>query len=155
MVGPEPAVRRPMDDCLVQTLTAFGLIGVYVVLIGVSTFLEKPVLRGLDPLQLNALVGLGIFLVGVVAVFVLDRRVPPVGPLGAGLAVGLMIGLGSIAYFVGLTRLPVSVAATVGDTYIVVTVLLSFLFLHDTITLPKVAGITCCIAGVLLLAYHA
>lgn len=138
-----------------QTLVAVALIGVYIVLIGVSTFLEKPVLNGLDPLQLNVLVGLGIFVVGGIALLAVDRRVPPLGPIGAGLGVGVMIGVGSIAYFVALTRLPVSIAATLGDTYIVVTIVLSILFLHDTITVPKVAGIVFCLAGVLLLSGHA
>jgi len=139
----------------VQTPVALALIGVYVLLIGVSTFLQKPVLKELDPVQLNALVGVGILLVGGAALLAGDRRVPPPTSIGAGLGVGVMIGLGSIAYFPALTRLPVSIAATLGDTYIVVTIVLSVLFLHDTITLPKVAGIALCIAGVLLLSGHA
>ena len=53
-----------MQGCLIQTHTSLALVGVYVILIGVSTFLDKPVLEGLDALQLSALVGLSMFLVG-------------------------------------------------------------------------------------------
>lgn len=48
-----------------------------------------------------------------------------------------MIGLGSIFYFVGLARLPVSVAVGASNAYIAVTVLLSILIVHDLLPLPS------------------
>lgn len=137
-----------------KSLLPFALVGVYVILLGIGTFLEKPAMRSLTALQINALVGIGVAVAGLAALFFHDPGVPRLGPAALGLGIGLMIGVGSIFYFLGLTKLPVSVAATIANGYIVITVVLSILVLHDSMTLPKALGIVLTIAGVTLLAYH-
>jgi drug/metabolite transporter (DMT)-like permease len=129
---------------------AIPLLG-YVALAGVSTFLEKPALGRLAPLQLNALTALGMATVGVVVVVVRDRR-PPLGASSiAAAGVGLMIGLGGVAYFLGLVHLPVSVAATVGNAYVLVTTALAVVVRRQTLGRWQIAGAVATIAGVCLL----
>ncbi|PZR99563.1 MAG: hypothetical protein DLM70_15230 [Chloroflexi bacterium] len=87
---------------------AFGILGLYVALVGVSTFLEKPALRTLDATELNALLATGMLLVAG-AGLVSEGHLPKPGlRMVKSIGIGAMIGLGSIFYFVGLTRLPVS-----------------------------------------------
>ncbi|MBV9278557.1 MAG: hypothetical protein JOZ41_00605 [Chloroflexi bacterium] len=52
-------------------------------------------------------------------------------------------------------RLPVSIAAPIGIRYIVATVVLAVIFLHDAVTILKVVGLFLAIGGVVLLAHHA
>jgi drug/metabolite transporter (DMT)-like permease len=90
--------------------------------------------------------------VGVVAVLVRDRR-PPLGAssLAAAAGVGLMIGLGGIAYFLGLAHLPVSVAATLGNAYVLVTTALAVVLRGQTLGRWQIAGAVATVAGVYLL----
>ena len=136
-----------------QHLRALGFVGVYVLLLGVGTFLEKPAMKRLDAVQINLLTGIGIAVVGVVALLVRGgSMVPGLRPIGAGLGIGALIGVGSVFYFLGLRKLPVSLAATVANCYILVTVALAIFFLHDHITLVKGLGIALTLVGVTLLA---
>jgi uncharacterized membrane protein len=66
-----------------------------------------------------------------------------------------MIGVGSIFYFLGLQGLPVSAAAAMSNAYMVVTILLSTLVLHEVLAWPKRIGIVFTLLGVTLLAYSA
>jgi drug/metabolite transporter (DMT)-like permease len=144
-------------DAIQQThrLWAFGILGLYVTLVGVSTFLEKPALRGLDATQLNALLAIGMLVVAGVALAT-HRHPPKPGRRMAGsIGVGAMIGLGSIFYFLGLTRLPVSVAVGASNAYIVVTVLLSVLVAHDVLSWSKRLAVALTVVGVTLFALSA
>jgi drug/metabolite transporter (DMT)-like permease len=98
---------------------------------------------------------LGMLLVGVAAAFL---RHPVLGTFVARVsrsslaAVGLMIGGGSIVYDLGLAQLPVSVAATLSNTYIVLPVVLATAVLHDHVTALKIGGPLAILAGAALLA---
>lgn len=135
--------------------TALPLVG-YVLLAGTSSFLEKPALGGLTPLQLNALTALGMAAVGVAAVSVAasghNRRRSAGRPALAAAGLGLMIGLGAVAYFLGLARLPVSVAAALGNTYVLVTTALSVVVRHEKLGRWQFAGALATIAGVCALS---
>jgi drug/metabolite transporter (DMT)-like permease len=145
----EPTIHRT------HRFWAFAILGLYVVLVGVSTFLEKPALRGLDATQLNALLAIGMLAVAVVAL-VAHRRPPKPGKRMAGsIGVGAMIGLGSIFYFLGLTRLPVSVAVGASNAYIVVTVFLSVVLAHDVLSWSKRLAVALTVVGVTLFALSA
>lgn len=126
----------------------------YIALIGTSAFLEKPALSHLDPLQLNALTAIGMVAVGVAAALIRDRGLPLRRPGWLGAGIGATIALANIFYYLGLAHLAVSVAATIANSYILVTVLLSVLVLHDSITKEKVAGMAVILLGVTLLALH-
>lgn len=133
----------------------FAILAAYVVLIGTSTFLEKPALRVLDATQLNALQAIGMVAVATAALALRGRPLPPPDHVLTGSLLGAMIGLGSVFYFLGLRHLPVSVAAAISNAYVVVTILLSVLFLHQRLNWRKWSGIALTVVGVTLLAYSA
>lgn len=123
----------------------------YIALLGASSFLEKPALRHLDPLQLNALVSLGMNAVALPVLLVRDRSIPLERSALKGMGIGCMIGLATIFYYLGLVHLPVSVGATLANTYVVVTVLLAIVVRHRSVTALKIGAIVTLIAGVVLL----
>jgi|SRR5579884_3098625 len=134
-----------------RSLAGAWPLGAYIVLIGTSTFLEKPALRHLGALQLNALTALGMAVVGVAAVGVGHRRVPSGSAALASAWIGVLFGLGAVGYYLGLARLPVSVAATLANTAVLVTVALAVLFRHRTVSGRQVVGAVTTLAGVCLL----
>lgn len=134
----------------------------YVALIGVGAFLEKPALQQLAPLQLNALTAFGMVIAGLIALGVVRASRRPrhhhSGPAGAhrmrlpALGIGLMIGTGSIFYYLALVHLPVSIAAALANAYVLVTVVLAALVFHQPMTWRKAAGVVAMLAGVVLLS---
>lgn len=134
-----------------HTLAVWPIIP-YIVLVGIGAFLEKPVLDHLTALQLNLLNALGMAIVAVVAVAVRDRQLPTGSPALAGAGIGVLLSLGSIAYYLGLDRLPVSVAATLSNTSVLVTVALAVAFGHQALTLRQGIGAAITLAGVSVLA---
>jgi len=71
------------------------------------------------------------------------------------IGVGAMIGLGSIFYFLGLMRLPVSITVGVANGYVVVTILLSVLIGHAALPWSKRLAIALTVAGVALFTVSA
>jgi drug/metabolite transporter (DMT)-like permease len=131
---------------------AFLVMGGYVVLIGIGAFLEKPALRGLDATQLNGLMAVAMTAVALVVFAVEGPRMPMSLQSLGGLGVGAMVGVASVSYFLGLRSLPVSVAAAASNSYIVLTVLLSTLVLHQPMTRTRGGAIILTLGGVTLLA---
>ena len=131
---------------------AFLVMGGYVVIIGIGAFLEKPALQGLDATQLNGLMAIAMTAVALVAFAVEGPRMPMSLQSLGGLGVGAMVGVASVSYFLGLRSLPVSVAAAASNSYIVLTVLLSTLVLHQPMTTARGGAIILTIGGVTLLA---
>lgn len=134
---------------------AFIVMAVYIVLIGVGAFLEKPALKGLDATQLNGLQSLAMTVVAAVALAVEGPRLPMTKRALAGIGVGAMIGVASVFYFLGLRGLPVSIAAASSNAYIVVTVLVSTIALRQPLTRARGGAIALTLAGVTLLALSA
>ncbi|MGH2449522.1 MAG: EamA family transporter [Chloroflexota bacterium] len=134
------------------TLLPLAFVGAYAFLLGIASFLEKPALKSLNALQLNLATGIGVLLVGIIAISLRDPKFPGLEPSLAGVGIGILIGAGSVFYFVGLQKLPVSVAVTVANAYILVTVALSLFFLHDRLTVIKGLGILATVVGVSLLS---
>jgi drug/metabolite transporter (DMT)-like permease len=136
-------------------LRPFVILAVYVALVGISTFLEKPALQGLDATQLNALQGIGMGVVAFIALFVRGGSLQLSKHALEGALVGAVIGVASIFYFLGLQGLPLSVAAATSNAYMVVAILLATLVLHEVLAWPKRIGIFLTLLGVTLLAYSA
>ena len=134
---------------------ALLMMGAYVVIVGIGAFLEKPALRELDATQLNALMAVAMTAVAFVAFAVEGPKVQMSLRSLGGLAVGAMIGTASVFYFLGLRGLPVSVAAASSNAYIVITVLLSTLLLHQPLTKVRIGAIALTLGGVTLLALGA
>jgi len=133
----------------------FSLLALYLALVGVSTFLEKPALRQLDATQLNALQAIGMLVVAVAALGAVRESPKPGWHMAGSVGVGAMIGVGSIFYYLGLTRLPISIAVGAANGYVVVTVLLSVLIGHAALTWSTRLAITLTVAGVMLFALSA
>src|SRR5262252_5400826 len=78
---------------------SLGYVAVYVVLVGVASFAEKPAGRGFGAFQLNALIRAGSLAAAAVAlVFAHGLALPATGYLLAGLGIGLITGVGSMLY---------------------------------------------------------
>jgi drug/metabolite transporter (DMT)-like permease len=135
-------------------IVSLGYVAVYVVLVGVASFIERPVGRGFGAFQLNALIRLGSLAAGAAALFTVHGITLPVGPsLLAGLGIGLITGVGSICYCLSLDYLPVSLVVTFANLYIVITILLGVFVLGEPVTALKIAGLAGTLAGVLVLAH--
>lgn len=129
----------------------FAIMGIYIVMIGVGAFLEKPALKGLAATQLNALMGIAMTAVAGIALAVRGPRLPMTRRTLGGLGVGVMIGTASVFYFLGLRGLPVSVAAAASNSSVVVTVVLSAIFLHQSLSRARGAAIALTLLGATLL----
>lgn len=152
-----------------------GYVTMYVVLVGVASVIEKPVGRGFGAFQLNALIRAG-GLAAAAATLVLahgfvlpavpyilaglsiglltakEPRLPMTTRTLGGFGVGVMIGTASVFYFLGLRALPVSVAAASSNAYVVVTVALSAIFLHQPLSRTRGGAMALTLLGVTLLA---
>jgi drug/metabolite transporter (DMT)-like permease len=128
---------------------------IYVIIVGVGAFLEKPALKGLDATQLNGLMAIAMTAVAGVALAVRGPRLPMTRRTLGGFSVGAMIGIASVFYFLGLAGLPVSVAAASSNAYIIVTVLLSTIFLRQPLTRDRGRAIVLTLLGVTSLALSA
>ena len=127
---------------------------VYVALAGVASFIEKPAGRGFGAFQFNALIRAGSLAAAAVALlFAHGRAFPAASYLLAGLGIGLITGTGSMLYCFGLNDLPVSLVVTLSNLYIVITIVLGIVVLHEPVTVLKIAGLICILAGVLVLAH--
>lgn len=133
-----------------------GWIGGYVLLAGVSAFLEKPVLAHLAVTELNGLVALGMLVVGLAGLALRgkkavsrSRHVRQSRAVVVGL--GAIIGLAAIFYYLGLTHLPVSLAATLSNTYVIVPVVLAALVRRTSPSRHAATGVLMTLAGVTLL----
>jgi drug/metabolite transporter (DMT)-like permease len=136
-------------------MRALLMMGAYVAIVGIGAFLEKPALGSLDATQLNALMAVAMTAVAFVAFAVEGPKVQMSLRSLGGLGVGAMIGTASVFYFLGLRGLPVSVAAASSNAYIVITVLLSTLVLHQPLTKVRIGAIALTLGGVTLLALGA
>jgi drug/metabolite transporter (DMT)-like permease len=135
-------------------ILSFGYVAVFVVLVGVASFIESPVGRGFGAFQLNALIRVGSLAASAVAFFAVHGLALPVGPaVWAGLGIGFIMGVASICYCLSLNYLPVSLVVTFANLYIVITIFLGVVVLGEPITALKVAGLGCTLAGVLVLAH--
>ena len=134
---------------------ALLMMGGYVVIVGVGAFLEKPALRELDATQLNALMAVAMTAVACIAFALEGPKVQVSWRSLGGLGVGAMIGTASVFYFLGLRGLAVSVAAASSNAYVVITVLLSTLVLHQPLTKVRIGAIALTVGGVTLLALGA
>lgn len=134
-------------------LVPYAVLGANILLVGVATFLEKPALEhGLAPLQLNAYVSLGNLAVAAAVLAARRLSVQVAWPEAAGLGLGTVFGLAVIFYFLALNRLPVSVAAPLSNSYVVLTVLVSVVLLGESLGWRRTGGIALTLAGVALLA---
>jgi drug/metabolite transporter (DMT)-like permease len=95
--------------------------------------------------------GIAMTAVAGIALAVRGPRLPRTKRTLGGLGVGVMIGTASVFYFLGLRGLPVSVASAASNSSVVVTVVLSAIFLHQPLSRARGAAIALTLLGAILL----
>lgn len=132
----------------------FGVIflAIYIMAVGVGSFLQKFVMDKVTPFQLEVITALGMFTISVPALLIAQRSLNlPIQQAPLSLLVGLLFSLGSFVYVLAVSKLPVSIAAPVSVGYVVVAIILSVIFLKEPMTLLKGLGIALTVAGVAIL----
>lgn len=127
----------------------------YIVLVGVASFLQKFSMNVLSPYQINYLMAIGMLVTAVPALWLTQGSLSvPMESLPLGAPIGLMMALGSISYVLALSKIPVGTAAAISTSYIVIVVLLSRIFLGESLGWMKIVGISLTIIGVGLLSWE-
>jgi drug/metabolite transporter (DMT)-like permease len=136
-------------------LSGFGFLLLYILFVGVASFLEKFSMKQLNPYQVNFLMAIGMAITAVPALWLTQGSLNvPIKALPLGAPIGLLMALGSICFVLALAKLPVGMAAAISTSYVLVVVFLSWLFLNESLTWMKTAGIALTIAGVALLSWQ-
>ena len=126
----------------------------YIAMVGVATFLLKYAMKDLSAYQLNLLMGIGMLLTGVPALWLAEGTLAmPKRALPLGALAGLLMAIGSISYVLALAKLPAGLAAAVGTSYVVVVIILARVFLHESLDAVKILGLLLTLAGVALLSF--
>lgn len=132
-------------------LSAFAYMSLYILLFGVAALLEQPIARHLDAFQLDALLRIGAAAVALAVLLVLrGLALPGWAPALAGVGIGLISG--SLCYCVALNRLPSDLAACLANGYLVVTVALGIVVLHEPLTVFTISGLALTIGGAIVLS---
>ena len=117
------------------SVSGFAFLLGYVVMVGVASFLQKFGMKQLNPYQINFLMGIGMVVTAVPALWLKQGSLSvPINSLPLGAPIGLLMALGSISYVLALSKLPVGTAAAISTSYIVVVVLLSRIFLDENLS---------------------
>ncbi len=144
-----------LGDQIELSLSGFGFLAGYRVLVGVASFLQKFSMMQLSPYQINFLMAIGMLATAGPALLIQQGNLAvPVKALPLGAPIGLMMALGSICFVLALAKLPVGLAAAISTSYVVLVVLLSRVFVGESIGWIKAAGIVLTIAGVALLSWQ-
>jgi drug/metabolite transporter (DMT)-like permease len=99
--------------------------------------------------------GIAMTAVAGIALAARGPRLPMTKRTLGGLGVGVMIGIASVFYFLGLRGLQVSVAAAASNAYVIVTVVLSAVFLRQPLSRAQDVAIALTLLGATLLALSA
>ncbi|HKQ05648.1 MAG TPA: DMT family transporter [Blastocatellia bacterium] len=138
-----------------MSLSGFAYLLGYIIMVGVASFLQKFSMKELNPYQVNFLMAIGMLVTAVPALWIKQGNLNvPVKSLPLGAPVGLLMALGSISYVLALSKLPVGAAAAISTSYVVLVVLLSWIFLHESLGWMKIAGILLTIIGVAMLSWE-
>ena len=140
---------------MTTSISGFGFLAGYVVMVGVASFLEKFSMKQLNPYQVNFLMALGMAVTAIPALWIKQGSLTvPTKALPLGAPIGLLMALGSICFVLALAKLPVGMATAISTSYVVLVVFLSWLFLSENISLIKIAGTLLTIGGVALLSWE-
>jgi len=138
-----------------SSISGFGFLLGYIVMVGVASFLEKFSMKQLNPYQVNFLMAIGMAVTAVPVLWIKqgNLKVPSKAlPLGA--PIGLLMALGSIFFVVALSRLPVGMATGISVSYVLLVLFLSWLFLNESMSWMKILGTLLTITGVALISWE-
>ena len=137
------------------TLSGFGFLLGYIVLVGTASFLEKFSMKELNPYQVNFLMAIGMAVTAIPALWVKQGSLTvPTKALPLGAPIGLLMALGSICFVLSLAKLPVGMATAISTSYVVLVFFLSWLFLSESVSWIKIAGTLLTLGGVALLSWE-
>ena len=137
------------------SLFGFGFLAGYIVMVGVASFLEKFSMKQLNPYQVNFLMAIGMAVTAIPALWIKQGSLTvPTKALPLGAPIGLLMALGSICFVLSLSKLPVGMATGISTSYVLLVLLLSWLFLSESMSWMKIAGTLLTISGVALLSWE-
>ena len=112
----------------------------YIILSGIWGVLAKSASNRIDVLTQTFVATMGASLVVIAATF---RSLQWQSTLGISIATiaGILGGFSTIIFYAALRRAPANIVIPLSSLYIVLTVILSFFFLRETIHLKQFAGI--------------
>jgi len=137
------------------SVTGFGFLLGYIVLVGTASFLEKFSMKQLNPYQVNFLMAIGMAVTAVPALWIKHGSLTvPTKALPLGAPIGLLMALGSISFVLALSELPVGMATGISVSYVLLVMVLSWIFLSESMNWIKIAGALLTITGVALLSWQ-
>lgn len=124
------------------------------VLWGFWGFLPKLSLAHLNPQSTQIWQSLGGTIAAVIYLFFVSRslQTAPIG-IAAGIATGLFAFLGTLCFIFALSTGKSSVVVMMTALYPLITMLLSFVFLHETLTFTNMVGAVFAIIAIILFAH--
>src|SRR5437868_5637647 len=129
-------------------LTGFAFLLGYIVMVGVASFLEKFSMKQLNPYQVNFLMAIGMAVTAVPALWIKQGSLKvPAKALPLGAPIGLLMALGSISFVLALSELPVGTATGISTSYVLLVLVLSWVFLSESMNWIKIAGALLTITG--------
>jgi len=138
-----------------MSLSGFGFLAGYIVMVGVASFLEKFSMKQLNPYQVNFLMAIGMAVTAIPALWIKQGSLTvPTKALPLGAPIGLLMALGSICFVLSLSKLPVGMATGISTSYVLLVLFLSWLFLSESMSWMKIAGTLLTISGVALLSWE-
>src|SRR5437773_4519995 len=136
------------------SLSGFGFLAGYIVMVGVASFLEKFSMKQLNPYQVNFLMAIGMAVTAVPALWIKQGSLTvPMKSLPLGAPIGLLMALGSICFVLALSELPVGMATGISVSYVLLVLFLSWLFLNESMSWVKILGTLLTISGVALISW--
>lgn len=95
----------------------------------------------------------GVLIIGVIILGMLHfKPATDMKGLGFGLLTGIAYGIGCLFYLVAADRGKVTTVVTLTALYPLVTIVLSYLFLQETINLKQFAGIVLALIAIILMS---
>jgi len=137
------------------SLIGFGFLFGYIMMVGTASFLEKFSMKQLNPYQVNFLMAIGMAVTAVPALWIKQGNLNvPTKALPLGAPIGLLMALGSISFVLALAELPVGIATGISVSYVLLVMLLSWMFLNESLSLMKISGALLTLVGVALLSWQ-
>jgi len=137
------------------SISGFGFLAGYVVMVGAASFLEKYSMKQLNAYQVNFLMAIGMAVTAVPALWIKQGSLTvPTKALPLGAPIGLLMALGSISFVLALSELPVGMATGISVSYVLLVMVLSWIFLGESMNWIKIAGALLTITGVALLSWQ-
>lgn len=120
---------------------------------GFWAFLPKIAIRYIDPYSAMVYQALGGILVGLGVLIALKFKVQfNIPGFSYGLAIGLLGFFGAFMYLVAVSRGPLALVAPLTALYPVLAIILSFVFLHEAVSLKQGIGIALSLVAIFLIS---